>query len=101
MIRRSRSRGRPATPPPDLSPADVELLDALKAWRLRAAAGKPAYTVAHNRTLEAIAASRPSGRVSLAQIHGIGPAFVSRHAAEVLDLVAAAHARPAEGPPTH
>ncbi len=100
VIRRGRSRGRPTTPPADLSPADVELLDALKAWRLRAAAGKPAYTVAHNRTLEAIAASRPSGRDSLAEIHGIGPTFVSRHAAEVLDLVAA-HASPAEGAPTH
>ena len=66
----------------------------LKAWRLRAAAGKPAYTVAHNRTLEAIAASRPEGPDALARIHGIGPAFVSRHAADVLDLVAA-HERPA------
>ena len=61
---------------------------ALKAWRLEAAAGKPAYTVAHNRTLEAIAASRPGGVEPLAEIHGVGPAFVSRHADEVLRIVA-------------
>ena len=40
---------------PDLSPADAPLFEALKAWRLGAAAGKPAYTVANNRTLAAIA----------------------------------------------
>jgi len=88
-IRIKRAGSRAPTPPPELSAADTGLLDALKAWRLRAAAGKPAYTVAHNRTLEAIAASRPEGADALADIHGIGPAFVSRHAPEVLDLVAA------------
>jgi ATP-dependent DNA helicase RecQ len=87
-IRSRRGRSRTSAPPPDLSAADAGLLDALKAWRLRAAAGKPAYTVAHNRTLEAIAASRPQGPDALADIHGIGPAFVSRHAPEVLELVA-------------
>src|SRR3954454_25214145 len=98
-IRRTRSSGRAATPPPELSDADAGLLETLKAWRLRAAAGKPAYTVAHTRTLAAIAASRPAGPDALARIHGIGPAFVSRHAAEVLELVA--HASPAEGDRTH
>jgi len=86
-----RKRQWPTTggaPPPELSPADASLLDALKAWRLQAAAGKPAYTVAHNRTLEAIAASRPEGVDALTGIHGIGPAFVSRHASEVLEIVA-------------
>jgi ATP-dependent DNA helicase RecQ len=87
-VRRARSPGRAPTPPPELSAADASLLDALKAWRLRAAAGKPAYTVAHNRTLETIAASRPQDIGALTRIHGIGPAFVSRHAGEVLAIVA-------------
>jgi ATP-dependent DNA helicase RecQ len=100
VIRRTRTRARAAPPPADLSPADAELLEALRAWRLRAAAGKPAYTVAHNRTLEAIAASRPQEPDALARIHGIGPAFVSRHAAEVLDLIAS-HAGPVESARTH
>jgi ATP-dependent DNA helicase RecQ len=95
-----RARGRAAEPPPEPSAADAGLLDALKAWRLLAAAGKPAYIVAHNRTLEAIAAARPRERDALARIHGIGPAFVSRHAAEVLDLVAA-HGTRAESARTH
>ena len=72
-----------------------------KAWRLEAAAGKPAYTVAHNRTLEAIAASRPDGVDALTEIHGVGPAFVSRHAGAVLRIVAdqaAAGPRLALGP---
>ena len=56
---------------------------------MEAAAGKPAYTVAHNRTLEAIAAARPDGLDTLAEIHGVGPAFVSRHADDVLGIVAA------------
>ena len=64
--RRSRSGrrargGAPPAPAPELSAEDAGLFEALKAWRLEAAAGKPAYTVAHNRTLEAIAASRPGG----------------------------------------
>jgi hypothetical protein len=37
VIRRTRSSGRSETPPADLSAADAELLDSLKAWRLRAA----------------------------------------------------------------
>ena len=94
-IAKRRSPGASAAPAVELSPGDVELLTALKAWRLRAAEGKPAYTVAHNRTLEAIAASRPEGVDALARIHGIGPAFVSRHAVDVLELVAG-HPQPAE-----
>jgi ATP-dependent DNA helicase RecQ len=85
-------------PPPELSPADSELLAELKAWRLRAAAGKPAYTVAHNRTLEAIAASRPGRLEALARIHGIGPAFLDRHGPEVLELIVA-HGGPRALPP--
>ena len=65
--RRSRSAGATkssgsSAPPPDLSPGDEPLFEALKAWRLSAAAGKPAYTVANNRTLGAIAARPPGQR---------------------------------------
>ena len=74
----------------ELTPAGQALFESLREWRLRAAAGKPAYTVANNRTLEGIAASRPADRASLASIHGVGPAFIERHADEVLELVAAA-----------
>ncbi len=86
-IRTARSRRRSQASAPELSAGDEGLFEALKAWRLDAAAGKPAYTVAHNRTLEAIAASRPGGVDDLAAIHGVGPAFVSRHSDEVLRIV--------------
>ncbi|MGH3139420.1 MAG: HRDC domain-containing protein, partial [Gaiellales bacterium] len=88
-IRPKRKRRGSADPSPEISDADAGLLEALKDWRMRAAAGKPAYTVAHNRTLESIAASRPDGLDALRQIHGVGPAFVSRHAEAVLGIVAA------------
>ena len=63
------------------------LLEALRAWRSRASDGKPAYTVAHNSTLEAIAALRPRSLAELATIKGVGPAFVERHGDSVLALV--------------
>ena len=81
--------------PPELTPTDAPLFEALKAWRLEAAAGKPAFTVAHNTTLEAIAASRPADAASLLAIRGIGPSFIAKYAPEVLAIVAA---HPADGP---
>jgi RecQ family ATP-dependent DNA helicase len=87
-IRRTRGAKKPAAPPIDLSAADAPLFEQLKAWRLRAAADKPAFTVAHNSTLEAIAATRPSNDDALLAIKGIGPSFVAKHAPEVLAIVA-------------
>jgi RecQ family ATP-dependent DNA helicase len=87
-VRATRRGKKPAPPPADLSPEDESLLEELRVWRLRAAAGKPAYTVANNRTLEQIASRRPESLDSLAEIHGIGPAFLKRHAEDVLELVA-------------
>jgi superfamily II DNA helicase RecQ len=92
----SRSEGgakSPAPPAPDLSPADAPLFEALKAWRLGAAAGKPAYTVANNRVLTTIASTRPTDADALITISGVGPSFVSKYAPEVLALVAE-HAAP-------
>jgi RecQ family ATP-dependent DNA helicase len=88
VVRKPQRASGSATPAPDLSPADGPLFEALKAWRLDAAAGKPAYTVANNRTLAAIAALRPSGNEALLSISGVGPAFISKFAPEVLALVA-------------
>jgi RecQ family ATP-dependent DNA helicase len=86
-IRRPPSSKKTASAPIDLSAADAPLFEQLKAWRLRAAEGKPAFTVAHNSTLEAIAATRPPDDDALLAIRGIGPSFVSKYAAEVLAVV--------------
>ena len=85
---RKPARASGSAPAPDLSPADAPLFEALKAWRLTAAAGKPAYTVANNRTLAAIAALRPADAAALIEISGVGPSFISKFAPEVLALVA-------------
>ncbi len=88
-----RSHAPSARPAPGLGVADAGLLEALRAWRLDASAGKPAFTVAHNRTLEAIATARPKDAEELAAIHGIGPSFISKFATEVVALVAAHRGR--------
>jgi RecQ family ATP-dependent DNA helicase len=89
----SKRSSSPPPPAPDLSPADAPLFEALKAWRLRAAEGKPAYTVANNRTLTAIAAVRPQDADALIAINGVGPSFISKYAPEVLALIAE-HSQP-------
>jgi len=91
--RRPARAAAPATPV--ASPADAPLFEALKAWRIKAAAGKPAFTVAHNRTLLAIAASRPADAGSLTTLRGIGPSFISKYATDVLAIVAAHSGGPA------
>jgi RecQ family ATP-dependent DNA helicase len=82
--RAKRSRAADSAP---LDPADLGLLETLRQWRARASNGKPAFTVAHNSTLDAIATSRPGSLAELAAIKGVGPAFVKRHGRDVLTLV--------------
>jgi RecQ family ATP-dependent DNA helicase len=107
VVRPKRGARKSPAPTPELSSADAPLFEELKAWRLRAADGKPAFTVAHNTTLEAIAAARPDDADALLAIRGVGASFIAKHADEVLEIVAGAedgkralpHARPsARGP---
>ncbi len=72
---------------PDDVPED--LLVALKAWRSTTAkeAGVPAYVVAKDATLHAIAAVRPTTATGLGDLPGIGPAFLERYAEAVLELL--------------
>lgn len=89
VVRAPRRAKAAAAPPAELSEADGPLFEELKAWRLRVADGKPAFTIAHNTTLAAIAATRPTDEASLVAIRGIGPSFISKFAPEVLALIAA------------
>ncbi|MBO9532298.1 MAG: ATP-dependent DNA helicase RecQ [Solirubrobacteraceae bacterium] len=84
---RSRSGGAPQEPSP--YEPDPEIYAALVAWRREAAADKPAYTVATNRTLEALADVRPGTEAELSAIKGVGPAFLERYADDVLEIVSA------------
>jgi superfamily II DNA helicase RecQ len=87
-VRRPKRGSSSAAPEVELSAADEPLFEALKAWRLEAAGGKPAYTVANNRTLATIAIVRPADRAELIEISGVGPGFMSKHATAALAIVA-------------
>jgi ATP-dependent DNA helicase RecQ len=67
-------------------PVDDSLLVKLKEWRKKVSNGKPAYTIAHNSTLEAIAALKPSSLDELAAIKGVGPTFLTRYGEQVLAI---------------
>lgn len=70
---RSSQRPTPAT-----GPAAERLRAALKATRLALAAGKPAYTVFDDTTLEHLVAERPTTLAGLARIPGMGPKRLER-----------------------
>jgi RecQ family ATP-dependent DNA helicase len=84
---RRPGRSSPA-PAPQLGAEDAPLFERLRAWRLRAAQGKPAFTVASDKTLTAIATARPRDERELLAISGVGPAFIEKFAPEVLAIIA-------------
>ncbi len=91
---RSRARAAAAAAEPG-PPVSDDQLAPLKAWRRERADGKPAYTVANDATLREIVRRQPRSVAELATIKGIGPAFVERHAASLLELLAAQPSEPA------
>lgn len=78
--------------PVELTGASAELAAKLKEWR--AAEAKrlrvPAYVVLHDRTLNAVAATRPSNPRQLLEIDGMGPTKVERFGEAILELCAVA-----------
>ena len=73
----------------ELSAADEPLLERLIEWRRgRARAdGVPAYVVADNKTLAAIAVRRPSDAAGLLAVPGIGQRKVAGYGDEILAIV--------------
>jgi len=73
-----------------------ELLGALKAWRLETARADaiPAYRVARDHSLEAVAQSVPRTVEQLLSIHGIGAATVSRYGAAIIEIVERSRSTP-------
>ncbi len=90
--RRDRRDGGRAAPPEALTGPAATLEDALKAWRRERSRGDgvPAYVVASDATLRAIAQRAPTSRADLGRVPGIGPAKLDRYGDDVLALVAAA-----------
>jgi superfamily II DNA helicase RecQ len=83
--RGGKSKGKP-TPPP--APADGILVADLKRWRTTEAsrAGVPAFRVLHERTLLAIAATRPHDETALLAVPGFGPGLLKRYGNALLGL---------------
>jgi ATP-dependent DNA helicase RecQ len=69
---------------------DPRLFEALRQHRMQLARaqGVPPYVVAGDRTLRAIAATRPASLDELSALYGIGPAKLERYGREWLELVA-------------
>jgi DNA topoisomerase III len=86
----ARGRGRKPKdklkPPP--APADGVLVADLKRWRLTEAsrAGVPAFRVLHERTLLAIAATRPRDETALLAVPGFGPGLLKRYGTALLGM---------------
>lgn len=80
------SSGSPSAPAHDVPEKEFE---ALRAWRLERAEGKPAFTVASDATLVEILHRRPITLGQLIEVKGIGPAFCEKHGEELLGLLGA------------
>ncbi|MCS5717916.1 DNA helicase RecQ [Herbiconiux sp. CPCC 205763] len=91
----SRS-GRASTAKADLSAADAELFEQLRAWRAATAKeqGVPAYVVFHDATLATIAALRPTSVAELEGISGIGDRKRESYGPGVVATIAAGEFTP-------
>jgi len=73
-------------PPSELTGDALDILDALRRWRLATAhrTEVPPYIIFHDKALTEIARRRPGSIQELAQVPGIGPAKLERYGAELL-----------------
>jgi DNA helicase-2/ATP-dependent DNA helicase PcrA len=92
----ARASGQPAAavPRPRVPTAADPLFDDLRAWRSERAKadGVPAYVVAHDSTLAAIAEARPRSLEFLALVKGLGPTKLDRYGPDILAVVGRAGA---------
>jgi DNA topoisomerase-3 len=91
--RRKSASGSAAKNKPELaptSPEHVELLEALREWRLGEARKRriPAFRILTNRVLGSVASSCPRDEDELLSISGIGEKLAEKYGAELLRIVA-------------
>jgi ATP-dependent DNA helicase RecQ len=88
-----KTRARPRPPPrqPGEPRIASDLLVYLRDVRRKVAdeADVPAYVVAPNRTLEAMATDRPTTRKAMLEVHGMGPVRFQRYGGPFLDAIRA------------
>jgi len=63
-----------------------EAREALRSWRTKRAAGKPAFVVFDDKTLWLVAATLPTTEVGLLAISGIGPAKLENYGDELISM---------------
>ena len=82
----------------DLTEADVELFERLRALRLRLAqeAAVPPYVIFHDATLAAMAAARPVTEEELLALPGIGEKKLATYGKAFLEEIMAAPSKSAE-----
>ena len=78
-----------ATPAAHAGPVDDDLLSALRALRreLAEADDMPAYRVFSNRTLEEMAAAKPTNPQEMEQVHGVGPSKLATYGERFLAAI--------------
>jgi superfamily II DNA helicase RecQ len=86
----SKSKRGALSTPAMLNPGAEALAAKIRAWRAGEAKrlGVPAYVVLHDRSLTAVAESRPRNPNQLLMIDGIGPAKVEKFGEALLELCA-------------
>ncbi|MDA8019214.1 MAG: DNA topoisomerase 3 [Thermoanaerobaculia bacterium] len=91
--RRGRKKTTSGTTKPrvdlQLDAAGEHLVSALKEWRLHEAKRRriPAFRILTNKTLTAIAASRPTNEAELLAVRGVGPTVNKKYGPELLRIV--------------
>jgi DNA helicase II / ATP-dependent DNA helicase PcrA len=93
VARGPKGRVRILPGPPESAPSggpEERRLEALRRWRRERAREDqvPAYVVAHDTTLEAIADSRPRSLPALRRVPGMGPVKLEKYGPEILAVLA-------------
>ena len=87
VVTAGRQRGALRSAAASLQPASIRAHDLLRQTRERLRAGKPAYVVFDDKTLEAIALALPTSTRALGAIAGIGPAKLEQYGDAILVAV--------------
>ena len=87
VVTAGRQRGPLHSPAGSPEPASIRAHDLLRQTRERLRAGKPAYVVFDDKTLEAIALALPTSTRALGAIAGIGPAKLEQYGDAILVAV--------------
>ena len=87
--RRSGSRKAPTAESGELDRSGLVRFERLKTLRLKLAQAQdlPAFCIAHDSVLQAIAQAAPANLLALSEIKGIGPAKLEKYGAALLAAV--------------